>query len=112
MDIKARIRFLRVAPRKVRLVADLIRGKGVEEALHVLQLTKRRASLPLAKLLRSAISNADQKEGINVDALFVKSITIDQGPIYKRYLPRARGHATSIQKKTSHVNLVLSEKEV
>ena len=109
MDVKAKINFLRQTPRKVRLVADLVRGKGVEEALNILQFTKRRAATPIAKLIRSAISNADQKGGINVDNLVVKTLTVDQGPMYKRYLPRARGHATPIQKKTSHVILVLSE---
>ena len=103
------LRFLRLAPRKVRLVADLVRGKGVEEALNILQFTKRRAAIPIAKLIRSAISNADQKGGINVDNLVVKILTVDQGPMYKRSLPRARGHSTPIQKKTSHVCLILTE---
>jgi len=112
MDVKAKINFLRIAPRKVRLVANLIRGKGVEDALNILQLTKQKAAIPLAKLIKSAISNADVKGGINVDSLIIKKLTVDQGPMYKRYLPRARGHATQIQKKTSHVSLVLSEGEI
>ncbi len=105
----AKLRHLRIAPRKVRLVADLIRGKNVEEALSILQFTNKRSSLPLAKLLQSAVANADQKEGVDVDRLFVKTITVDGGPTIKRFRPRAMGRATPILKRTSHVSIALDQ---
>ncbi len=108
MEVKARLRFVRVAPRKARLVADLIRGKKSEEALNILTFTKRGASEIMTKLLKSAIANATQKK-IDVDHLYVKQITVDQGPTMKRFQPRAMGRATSILKKTSHINIVLDE---
>jgi large subunit ribosomal protein L22 len=105
----AKLRHLRIAPRKVRLVADLIRGKNVEEALAILQFTNKRSSLPIAKLLQSAVANADQKEGVDVDRLFVKTITVDGGPTIKRFRPRAMGRATPILKRTSHVSIALDQ---
>jgi large subunit ribosomal protein L22 len=109
-QVKAKISYLRVAPRKVRLVCDLIRGKKVQNALDVLRFTKRGVSRDLLKLIQSAVANANVKGGIDVDNLYVHRITVDQGPIIKRWLPRARGMATPIQKKTSHVTVILSEK--
>jgi large subunit ribosomal protein L22 len=110
MEVKARLRFSRVAPRKARLVADLIRGKGSEEALNILTFTKKGAAKIVIKLLKSAIANAGQKKNIDIDRLYVKRITVDQGPTWKRYTPRALGRATVIQKRTSHINIVLDEK--
>src|SRR5262245_27326576 len=109
-QVKAKIAYLRVAPRKVRLVCDLIRGKRVQNALDVLRFTKRGVYLDLLKRIQSAVANANYKGGIDVDNLYVHRITVDQGPIIKRWLPRARGMATPIQKKTSHVTVILSEK--
>ena len=109
MVSKAKLRYLRIAPRKVRLVADLIRGKNVEEALSILQFTTKKSSVPLAKLLQSAVANADQKDGVDVDALFIKTITVDGGPTIKRYRPRAMGRATPILKRTSHVLIELDQ---
>jgi large subunit ribosomal protein L22 len=109
-QVKAKISYLRVAPRKVRLVCDLIRGKKVQSALDVLRFTKRGVSRDLLKLIQSAVANANYKGGIDVDNLYVHRITVDQGPIIKRWLPRARGMATPIQKKTSHVTVILTEK--
>ncbi len=104
----AQLRFLRVAPRKVRLVADNVRGMKVGDALAVLRYTPQAAARPLAKLLRSAVANAEQKGGrVDVDALWVKRLTVDQGPKWKRYMPRAMGRATRIEKKTSHVYVEL-----
>ncbi len=108
MEVKARLRFVRVAPRKARLVADLIRGKKSEEALNILTFTKIGASDIMTRLLKSAIANATQKK-IDVDRLYVKQITVDQGPTMKRFQPRAMGRATSILKKTSHINIILDE---
>src|SRR5687767_13955631 len=110
MITQARARFLRVAPRKVRLVADLIRGKNVEEALNILQFTTQGSSRKLARLLKSAVSNADQKPGVNIDKLFVKSVYVDGGPTIKRFSPRAMGRATQILKRTSHVTLTLDQR--
>lgn len=110
MIAKATARFLRVGPHKARLVADLIRGKNVEEALNILQFTPKGSSFRIAKLLKSAVSNADQKPGVNVDKLFVKSIQVNAGPIIKRFRPRAMGRASQILKRTSHVMLTLDQR--
>ncbi len=104
----ARLRFLRVAPRKVRLVADTLRGMRVGDALSALKYTPQAAAKHLAKVLRSAVANAERKGGrVDVDALFVRTLTVDQGPKWKRYMPRAMGRATRIEKKTSHVYVEL-----
>jgi large subunit ribosomal protein L22 len=110
MEVRARLRFARLGPRKARLVADLIRGKRSEEALNVLSFTKKAAAKIILKLLKSAIANATQKKNIDVDRLFIKKITVDQGPTMKRFQPRALGRATTIRKRTSHINIVLDEK--
>ena len=104
----AHLRGLRVAPRKVRLVADHLRGLKVGAALAMLKYTPQAAAPHLAKLLRSALANAENKGGrVDVDALVVKTLTVDQGPTAKRYMPRAMGRATPIHKKTSHVYVEL-----
>jgi large subunit ribosomal protein L22 len=108
MEVKAKLRFARVAPQKVRLVADLIRGKKSEEALNILTFTKKAAAKTVIKLLKSALANANQKK-VDVDHLYVKKITVDQGPTMKRFMPRALGRATTIRKRTSHINIVLDE---
>jgi large subunit ribosomal protein L22 len=109
MEVRARLRFVRMAPRKARLVADLIRGKGSEEALNILSFTKKAAAKIIMKLLKSAIANATQKKTIDIDRLYIKKITVDQGPTMKRYQPRALGRATMIRKRTSHITIVLDE---
>ena len=109
MEAKAKLRFTRIAPRKARLVADLIRGKRSEEALNILTFTPKAAARIIIKLLKSAIANADQKK-IDVDRLYVKTIAVDQGPTMKRFMPRAMGRATSIRKRTSHITIVLDER--
>lgn len=109
MEVKAKLKFVRVAPRKARLVADLIRGKGSEEALNLLTFTKKTAAKIIIKLLKSAIANATQKKNVDVDRLYIKKITVDQGPTMKRYQPRALGRATQIRKRTSHITIILDE---
>jgi len=109
MEVKAKLRFVRIAPRKARLVADLIRGKGSEEAMNILTFTKKAAAKILIKLLKSAIANATQKKTIDIDRLYVKKIAVDQGPTMKRFQPRAMGRATTIRKRSSHITIILDE---
>jgi large subunit ribosomal protein L22 len=110
MSVKASLKFARMAPRKIRLVVDLVRGKDVNEAIQILSFTNKKSAPIIKKLLQSAVANADQKKTIDVDTLFIKHISVDQGPTLKRYMPRAMGRASEIKKKTSHVNLVLEER--
>lgn len=109
MKSTAKLRYLRIAPRKVRLVADLIRGKRVSEAQQILSFTTKRAALPLLKLLNSAVAGAKQKFSADESNLYISKIIVDEGPKLKRFMPRARGQAYEIQKKTSHVLLELTE---
>jgi large subunit ribosomal protein L22 len=110
MEVKAKLRFVRVGPRKARLVADLIRGKGSEEAVNILRFTQKGAAKIVSKVLKSAIANATQKKTIDIDHLYVKHISVDEGPMMKRFMPRALGRATTIRKKTSHIQIVLDER--
>lgn len=109
-QFKARLRYLRVAPRKVRLVADAVRGLPVQQAIDMLAFARKSSAIDISKLLRSAVANADQKGGVDVDNLVVKTIYVDQGPIIRRFLARARGSASRINKKTSHITVVLEER--
>ena len=106
MEVTARARYVRVSPRKARLVTDLVRGKKVEEALNILAFTKK----TLTKVINSAVANAQQNKQMDVDTLMVKRISVDGGPTLKRYIPRAMGRATMVRKRTSHVTVVLDEK--
>lgn len=109
MNSTAKLRHLRVAPRKVRAVADLVRGKRVGDAINLLQFTPKAAAKPVAKLLRSAVANAVQaSKEVDVDRLMIEAITVDQGPSLRRFMPRAMGRASKILKKTSHVSVILS----
>ncbi|MCD6270930.1 50S ribosomal protein L22 [bacterium] len=108
-EVVAKLRRLRIAPRKVRLVADLIRKKSVNEALAILDFTRKKAARPLKKLLNSAIANAKNNFQLDPSKLYISKITVDEGPKYKRWMPRARGRADLILKRTSHITLVLSE---
>lgn len=115
MELRARLSNFRVSARKARLVADAIRGRQVEDALTALQLSDKGFSKPLAKLVRSAVANAEEKNnrdkaGIDIDNLFVSQITVDEGPSLWRIRPRAQGRATWIQRRTSHVTVVLEER--
>ncbi len=109
MEVKARAKFIRTSPRKARMVTDLVRGRGVGEALNILAFTKRAPAKIISKLLKSAIANADQMKNIDVDTLFIKQISVDQGPTMKRYRPRAMGRATMIRRRMSHITVVLEE---
>jgi large subunit ribosomal protein L22 len=110
MEARASLRFLRIAPRKVRLVADLVRGKSVEEALGTLRFAAKAASLPVKKLLESAVANAENNHGLDIDTLWVREIAVSEGPTLKRFRPRAQGRAFPILKRTSHVSVVLEER--
>ncbi len=110
MEVKAKLSYLRIGPRKVRLVADIVRGWSVQEAMDHLKYMPRAAARPLFKLISSAVSNADQRGSVDVDNLYVKTICVDQGPTLKRWRPRARGRADRILKRTSHITVVLDEK--
>ena len=110
MEVKANLKYARVPVYKTRLVADLVRGMDVNEAIRTLTFMKQKSAGMIKKLIESAVANAEQKQVIDVDNLFVKSISVDQGPSFKRFLPRAQGRATQILKKQSHINLVLDEK--
>ena len=115
MVVQASLKGHRVGAQKARLVADEIRGLGVEEALNLLSLSNKRVAGPLAKLLRSAVANAEDKNdkhqaGIDVDRLVVSTIAVDEGPSMWRIRPRAQGRATWVQKRTSHIRLELDQR--
>ncbi len=108
--ITASLKNYRQSPRKVRLVATLVTGKSVNDALHTLRFLNKRAKHPLYDLLQSAIANAKNNYSIEMDTLFVKEMSVNAGQVLKRSMPRARGSAFPIKKRTSHVNLVLAPK--
>ncbi|MCF7925190.1 MAG: 50S ribosomal protein L22 [Candidatus Izimaplasma sp.] len=111
MEAKAQAKMVRISSRKVKLVLDLIRGKAVPEALAILQLTPRKASPVVAKVIKSAVANAEHNYNMDTDNLFVKEIYVGEGPTLKRFRPRAQGRATAINKRTSHITAVVAEKE-
>ena len=108
---KAVTKYIRISPLKVRGVANEIRGKNVREALGILKFTPRKAASLLKKSLESAISNAENNSNLNKDALYVSEVYIDEGPTLKRFRPRARGSADRILKRTSHITVIVKEKE-
>ncbi len=110
METQAKLRNVRLSPRKARLVVDMVRGKGIQEAMNILQLSPQKTAPVLSKLLKSAVANAEQKGVSDVDQLFVKTVMVDQGPVLKRFLPRAQGRASRIRKPTSHITVVLDVK--
>ena len=110
MEAQAKLRNARLSPRKARLVADMVRGKMIQDALNTLQFAPQKTAPILSKLLRSAVANAEQKGASDVDRLFVKTIMVDQGPVLRRFLPRAQGRASRIRKPTSHITVVLDAK--
>ena len=109
MEIIARGRMIRISPRKVRLIGDLIKKKNINEASGLLTYMPQKASGILKKLLDSAIANAKQKKYVDIDNLFVKNVIVDGGPTMKRFLPRAMGRATKVRKRMSHITMVLDE---
>ena len=110
MEAKAHLKYLRISPRKVQIVCDLMRGKDVGTAMAVLMQTPKAASEPLMKLLKSAIANAENNFSMDPDSLYVSEIYATPGPILKRIMPRAQGRAYRINKRTSHVTIVVKEK--
>lgn len=110
MEAKAKARFIKISPRKARVVADLVRGKDVDEAIKLLTFTRRAGARPIRKVIESAVANARQADSaIDVDALFIRSLQVDMGPTryMRRWRPRAMGRATRIVKGTSHISVVL-----
>jgi large subunit ribosomal protein L22 len=108
---KATARYIRISPRKIRVVMDIIRGKKVADALDILKYTPKVGAEVLTKVLKSAAANAENNHGMNTDALYVSAGYVDQGPTLKRIHPRSRGQAFKILKRSSHVTLVVKEKE-
>ncbi len=111
MEATAHLRYVRISPRKVKIVADLIRGKKIAEANAILAHTPKAASEPILKLLKSAVSNAEANHGMNVENLYVSQIFACPGPILKRIMPRAQGRAFRINKRTSHITIAVAEKD-
>jgi large subunit ribosomal protein L22 len=110
MEIKAAARFVRISPRKVRLVMGQVRGKKVEEALNMLSFAPQRGAGMVKKLIHSAVANAQENTNMDVDSLYIAKIYADEGPTLKRWRPRALGRASRIRKRTSHLTVVLDEK--
>jgi len=110
MEASAKLSFARLSPRKTRLVVDMVRGKGIQESLNTLRFMPQPSAKLVSKLLQSAVANAEQKGVSDVDRLFVKAISVDGGPVLKRFVPRAMGRASKIRKPTSHITVVLAER--
>jgi large subunit ribosomal protein L22 len=115
MSSTAKLRHVRVAPQKARLVANLVRGRDVSEALEMLQFTRKKSAPLIKKLVESAVANAEhlaKRDGadVDIDELYVEQIWVDVGPTLRRFRPRAQGRATKILKKTSHITVVLSQR--
>lgn len=110
MEVKAKTRFIKMSPRKIRLVANLIKSLDVREALTQLEFMNKWATRPISKLINSAIANAENNFKLEKNNLYIKDIRVDQGPTIKRWQPKAHGRATMIRKKMSHILLVLDER--
>jgi len=111
MEARAVSKYLRVSPQKTRLVADMVRGKKVDEALILPRFTPKKSGRLITKVLRSAMANAENAKASDLEKLYIKTIKIDQGPRLKRFRPRAMGRATRIIKPSSHITVVLDEKK-
>ena len=109
MEITAKAKYVRISPRKIRLIMDEVRGKRVGEALNILSFMPKKGARILKKLIESAVANAQDKSNVDVDELRIAKIYADQGPMLKRWRPRALGRATMIRKRTSHLTVVLEE---
>jgi large subunit ribosomal protein L22 len=110
MEVKAVAKYIRVSPRKIRLVMDEIRGKKVEEALNLLTFAPQKGAPILRKVVNSALANAGQYPDIDVDSLFIKRVFANEGPTLKRFRPRAMGRATRIRKRSCHLTVILGER--
>lgn len=109
MKILARYKKARSSAQKLRLIADVIRGRKVDYAINVLNFSNKKAALLIKKVLDSAISNAENNYGLDIDLLKISEILIDQGPVMKRMMPRAKGRADQVLKRTSHIKIILSD---
>ncbi len=109
MEVKAVSKYVRISPRKVHIMIDAVKGKPVETALEILKFMPQKAAYIVEKIIRSAVSNADQHPDIEVDSLVIRNIIADQGPTLKRFKARARGRGTRILKRTSHITVILAE---
>ena len=109
MEVRAVSRYIRISPQKCRLVADQVRSLPVGQALELLQFSPKKAASPIRKTLESAIANAEHNEGLGIDELRVNIITVDEGPVLKRWRPRAKGRATPVIKRTSHITVAVSD---
>jgi large subunit ribosomal protein L22 len=110
MEAIAKHNFARISPQKARLVADLIRGKSVDQALEILTFSNKKAADLVKKVLESAIANAEHNEGADIDDLNVAKIFVDEGPVMKRIMPRAKGRADRILKRSSHITVVVADR--
>ncbi|MGP8307199.1 MULTISPECIES: 50S ribosomal protein L22 [Vibrio] len=110
MEAVAKHNFARISPQKARLVADLIRGKSVDQALEILTFSNKKAAALVKKVLESAIANAEHNEGADIDDLNVAKIFVDEGPTMKRIMPRAKGRADRILKRSSHITVVVADR--
>ncbi|KHS56580.1 50S ribosomal protein L22 [Terrisporobacter othiniensis] len=110
MEAKAIAKYVRVSPRKAGQICSLVRGKNVDEALAILKFTPRGAAADIAKVVKSAKANAENNHEMNAENLYIESIVANQGPTIKRFMPRAQGRATMIRKRTSHIEVVVKEK--
>lgn len=108
--VKAKLRNYRMSPLKVREVINIIRNKEVEKAHQMLEYSKRKAAVAVKKLLDSAVANAENNHNMDIDRLYIKSVSVDEGVTWKRWCPRAQGRAAPIRKRTSHINIELEEK--
>ena len=109
MEVKARSRYVRISPQKVRLIVRAIKGKPVETGLGILKFMPQKAAGLVEKVVRSAAANADHNHGLDVDNLVINNLIVDQGPSLKRFRARARGRGARILKKTSHITVILAE---
>ncbi len=109
MQVSARLRNVRISPQKCRLVADQVRGMPVENALQLLMFSPKKGARIVRKVLESAIANAEHNEGADIDELKVAAIYVDEGPVYKRWRPRAKGRANRILKRTSHITVTVGD---
>lgn len=110
MEAKAIARYIRISPKKVREVVDIIRGKDVNEALAILRYVPKRASLPVAKVIKSAAANAEHNYNMDRDRLYIAAAYVDQGPTIKRWQARAMGRADIVRSRTSHITIIVKEK--
>ena len=109
MESHAIARYQRVSPRKARLVAHNVQGLGVEDAMNILRFTPNKPAGIIYRVMKSALANATQSGGVDVDAMIVKEVMVNEGPMWKRFMPRAQGRATKIRKRKSHITVILSE---